>query len=111
MSRPGAAPTVFKDVPSENVYYPKWSADGAHLAFTLYDGTNWHLVMVNADGSGFRYIKKAKDTGTTLYSPCWAPDGKSLVFRRLSPSSGLFVLPLEPKGQPQIHGGEPNSAV
>ncbi|MEP6668834.1 MAG: translocation protein TolB [Chthoniobacter sp.] len=70
--------TVFKDVPSENVYYPKWSPDGTHLAFTLYDGHNWHLVMINADGTGFRFIKKAKDAEATLYSPCWAPDGKSL---------------------------------
>jgi TolB protein len=69
---------VFKDVPSDNAYYAKWSPDNAHIAFTLYDGTNWHLVMVNADGSNFRYIKKAKDAGNTLYSPCWAPDGKSL---------------------------------
>jgi TolB protein len=70
--------TVFKDVPSDNAYYAKWAPDGAHIAFTLYDGHNWHLVLVNADGTGFRYIKKAKDTETTLYSPCWAPDGKSI---------------------------------
>ncbi len=70
--------TVFKDVPSENSYYPKWAPDGAHIAFTLYDGKNWHLAMVSSDGSGFKYIKKSKDTEATLYSPCWAPDGKSL---------------------------------
>ncbi|MEI9897326.1 MAG: hypothetical protein WDN28_26565 [Chthoniobacter sp.] len=70
--------TVFKDVPSENVYYPKWSPDGSQIAFTLYDGHNWHLVLIHADGTGFRYIKKAKDTAATLYSPCWARDGKSL---------------------------------
>lgn len=70
--------TVFKDVPSENSYYPKWAPDGAHIAFTLYDGKNWHLAMVNPDGSGFKFIKKSKDTEGTLYSPCWAPDGKSL---------------------------------
>ncbi|HSI15025.1 MAG TPA: hypothetical protein VK961_23435 [Chthoniobacter sp.] len=70
--------TVFKDVPSDNSYYAKWSPDGSHIAFTLYDGKNWHLAMVNPDGTGFKYIKKAKDTEATLYSPCWAPDSKSL---------------------------------
>lgn len=70
--------TVFKDVPSENSYYAKWAPDGSHIAFTIYDGKNWHLAMVNPDGSGFKYIKKSKDTEGTLYSPCWAPDGKSL---------------------------------
>jgi len=29
--------------PSENVYYPKMVTDGTHIAFTLYDGHNWHL--------------------------------------------------------------------
>jgi len=70
--------TVFKDVPSDNSYYAKWSPDGSRIAFTLYDGKNWHLAMVNPDGTGFKYIKKAKDTEATLYSPCWAPDSKSL---------------------------------
>lgn len=70
--------TVFKDVPSENSYYARWSPDGTHIAFTLYDGKNWHLAMVNPDGTGFKYIKKAKETEATLYSPCWAADSKSL---------------------------------
>lgn len=69
---------IFKDVPSENAYYPKWAPDGMHIAFTLYDGHNWHLALVNADGTGFKFIRKSKDTESTLYSPCWAPDGKSL---------------------------------
>src|ERR1700733_3427597 len=47
--------TVFKDVPSENVAYPKWSPDGTQILFTLYDGKNWHLVLTKADGSEFRY--------------------------------------------------------
>jgi len=70
--------TVFKDVPSDNAYYPRWSPDGTHIAFTLYDGHNWHFGLVNADGTGFKYLRKSKDTASTLYSPCWAPDGKSL---------------------------------
>ena len=70
--------TVFKDVPSDNAYYPKWAPDGTHIAFTLYDGHNWHLAQINADDTGFKFIRKSKDTEGTLYSPCWAPDGKSL---------------------------------
>jgi len=68
-------------VPSENVYYPKWSPDGTHIAFTLYDGHNWHLVMINADGTGFRFIKKARTPRATRSFACWAPDGKSLFAR------------------------------
>jgi TolB protein len=69
--------TVFKDVPSENSYYPTWSPDGTQILFTLYDGHNWHIGLINADGSGFRFVKKAKADETTLYSPCWARDGQS----------------------------------
>lgn len=69
--------TVFRDVPGDNVYYPRWSPDGESLLFTLYDGNNWHMVMTKADGTGFRYVKKAKSAEATLYSACWAPDGKS----------------------------------
>ena len=69
--------TVFKDVPSDNAYYPKWSPDGAQLLFTIYDGHLWHLAFIKADGTGFRYVRKDKDTEAALDSPCWAPDGNS----------------------------------
>jgi TolB protein len=70
--------TLFKDVPSENVTCPKWSPDDGKIVFTLYDGHNWHVAMINADGSGFRYVKKSKGDADMMNSPCWAPDGKSL---------------------------------
>jgi len=72
------AVTLFKDVPTENVAYPKWSPDGTQILFTLYDGKNWHLVLANADGTGFRYVKKGTGDSDTMNSPCWAPDGKSV---------------------------------
>ena len=70
--------TVFKDLPSENVAYPKWSPDGTQIAFTLYDGKNWHLALTKADESEFRYIKKSNGVSDEVNSPCWAPDGKSV---------------------------------
>jgi TolB protein len=70
--------TVFKDVPSENVTYPKWSPDGTQIAFLFFDSHNWSLVLINADGTGFRYVKKAGEKDAALSSPCWARDGKSI---------------------------------
>jgi serine/threonine-protein kinase len=40
-----------------------------------------------------------------------SPDGKSLVFRRPNPSFGLYVLPLEPKGDAHALIADPNFSV
>lgn len=70
--------TVFKDVPSENSYYPAWSQDGKWIAFTLRREQVWDLGMTKEDGSGFTLIKKGAENEVTLYSPCWARDKQSI---------------------------------
>src|SRR6266568_5187297 len=40
--------TVFKDVPSDNSYYPTWSADGKRILFTLRQNEIWDLGLINA---------------------------------------------------------------
>ena len=69
---------TFADVPSDNAYYAGWSPDGDRLAFTLYADRVWNLALINSDGSGFKVIKKGEPDKVTLFSPCWAADGKSL---------------------------------
>jgi TolB protein len=70
--------TVFKDVPSDNSYYPTWSADGKRILFTLRQNKVWDLGLVNADGTGFRVLKKGDPKAVTRYSPIWARDGQSV---------------------------------
>ena len=41
---------VFKDVPSNNSYYPSWTPDGKQILFTTRPHEGWDLVVVNADG-------------------------------------------------------------
>jgi len=70
--------TVFKDVPSDNSYYPSWSTDGKRILFTLRQNELWDLGLINADGTGFRVLKKGDPKAVTRYSPIWARDGQSI---------------------------------
>src|SRR6266550_4709609 len=50
--------TVLPNIPSDNCFGPVWSPDGKQLAFSIMTDNAWHLGVVNADGSGFRVLKK-----------------------------------------------------
>ncbi|MEY2527431.1 MAG: TolB protein [Verrucomicrobiota bacterium] len=69
---------VFKDIPSDNAYYPSWSPDGTHILFTLRNKEVWDLGLIKPDGAEFRILKKGAQDHVTLYSPCWGRDGKSI---------------------------------
>jgi TolB protein len=68
---------VFKDVPSDNSYGPVWSPDGKQIAFYIYKDAEWHIGLVDADGTHFRYLWKSDKKNHTLWSIAWAPDGQS----------------------------------
>jgi TolB protein len=70
--------TVFKDVQSDNSYYPTWSPDGKRILFTLRQNEVWDLGLINADGTDFRILKKGDPNEVTRYSPIWARDGQSV---------------------------------
>jgi TolB protein len=48
---------VFNDVPSENSYYPSWTADGKQLLFTTRPHEVWDLAAINSDGTNFHVLK------------------------------------------------------
>jgi TolB protein len=70
--------TVFKDVPSDNSYYPTWSPDGKRILFTLRQNEVWDLGLIDPDGTDFRVLKKGDPNEVTRYSPIWARDGQSV---------------------------------
>ena len=70
--------TVLKDIPSDNCFGPVWSPDGSKLAFSIMAEKEWHLGLVNADGSGFRFVKNAGLRSEAFGAPEWARDGKSI---------------------------------
>ncbi|HJT81109.1 MAG TPA: hypothetical protein VJ719_07925 [Chthoniobacterales bacterium] len=76
--------TVFKkEIPSDNCQRAVWSPDGAHILFSIWSDADWHLGLVNADGSGFRYVKKSQNKNS-LWSYCWAPDGRGIYAQDLT---------------------------
>jgi len=70
--------TVLKDIPSDNCFGPVWSPDGRQLAFSIMAEKEWHLGLVNVDGSGFRFVKNAGLKPDAFGAPEWARDGKSI---------------------------------
>jgi len=70
--------TVLKDIPSDNCFGPVWSPDGNKIAFSITAEKEWHLGIVDADGSGFRFVKNAQLKSDAFGAPTWARDGKSI---------------------------------
>ena len=69
---------VFKDVSSENSYYPSWRSDGKQILFTTRPHEVWDLAVVNSDGTNFHVLKPGVQGEVTRYSPIWARDGQSV---------------------------------
>ncbi|KTD04461.1 TolB family protein [Fluoribacter gormanii] len=72
--------TLLKNVPSSNSFNPVWSPDSQKLLFNTFIGSDWHLALINADGSGYRIIKNTQNE----YSPAWAANGASFFSHDLN---------------------------
>jgi TolB protein len=99
--------TVFKDVPSDNSYYPSWSPDGKRILFTLRQNEVWNLATIALDGTDFQMVKKADQNAVTLYSPIWARDGRSAFCQDMT---NIYQIGLDGKtiGQWKINEIIPN---
>lgn len=75
---PSANTRTLTDIQSDNAYCATWSPAGNWLAFTMLTDGLWNLALINADGTGFKIIKKGDADKVTFFSPCSAADGKSL---------------------------------
>ena len=70
--------TVLPNIPSDNCFGPVWSPDGKQLAFPIMANKAWQLGLVNADCSGFRFVKNAELRPEAFGAPEWARDGDFL---------------------------------
>lgn len=88
----GKVTTFKKEIPSDNSHHAVFSPDGSQILFNLYTEANWHLGLINVDGSGFRYVKRAPAKNSLFWSACWAPDGQSVYVQDLDK---LYQLSLD----------------
>lgn len=75
---------IFNAIPGKNAYGPNWLPDGSAMTFSIFEESIWHLGYVKADGTGYRILRRAPDTNTSIYGLAWLPDG-----------SGFFAHDLE----------------
>lgn len=86
--------TLLKEIPSENCLGPVWSRDGSKLLFTLYVKNEMHLGLVNADGTGFRFLEAPGAKRHDYWAPAWGPDDQSIFGEDME---WLYQLSLEGK--------------
>jgi Tol biopolymer transport system component len=67
--------------PPMEAMYPRWSADGTHIAFPgKLPGQPWKIFVVSADGGDPQQLSLGNRNVT---DPDWSPDGNQLVFGRM----------------------------
>ncbi|MDQ6981656.1 MAG: hypothetical protein Q9M08_01435 [Mariprofundus sp.] len=56
---------------------PSLSPNGMRLVFSMQAGRNWHLFMMNVDGSGLVQLTEGRNIDV---QPTWSPDSKWIAF-------------------------------
>ena len=97
MSLGGGEPRLVAGGPNDEAM-PRWSPDGARIAFISDDGTGMNGYWVPPTGGTRRriaqthlqYLDRFTSIGA-LGSQPWSPDGRRLVFSRLEPSNSVAL--------------------
>jgi TolB protein len=79
MDADGKGQTRLTRNPNRDDFTPAWSPDGRKIAFSSAPGDNFHIYVVNTDGSKQRTLmRQAADD----ILPAWSPDGREIAFAR-----------------------------
>lgn len=96
----GVRQTPANGSPDKQNYLPAWSPDGSKVAFTLSQGGNQEIYVMNKDGSGLRRLTNNPDIDT---SPTWSPTGTQIAW--VSGRSGnpqVYVMNADGTGQRKL---------
>jgi serine/threonine-protein kinase len=96
-------------------FYPVWTTDGRRILFSSSRNVASYLYWQSADGTGTAE-RLTTSTTTAHYPFSTAPDGKTVVFQEVTPSTGIDLSILElPSGKtaPLLHSafGETNGEI
>ena len=75
-AKDGQSLELWSDVHATIVGAPSVTRDGLRIAFTVADGENTALYVMDSEGKGVREVTR---TLQLRGDPAWAPDGKSIV--------------------------------
>jgi dipeptidyl aminopeptidase/acylaminoacyl peptidase len=74
---------------------PKWSPDGAHIAFVSNREGHSLIAVYDFDGKSIRYMAPSVDKD---FTPRWSRDGKSIFFLRTAgDQTKLPIIPIRPR--------------
>ena len=90
---------------------PIWTTDNRHLVVSSVSapGVGADLVLEATDGTG--KTEQLTRHGPGDYPRAISPDGKGLVFEGYAPNAGLWLMPLDPIGQPHALIANPKFGV
>jgi TolB protein len=86
--------------PEKQNSLPAWSPDGSKLAFTLSQGGNQEIYVINKDGTGLRRMTNHPEIDT---SPTWSPTGNQLAWTSgRTGNPNIFIMNADGTGQRQL---------
>jgi len=90
---------------------PVWTTDNKHVVFSSVSvpGIGADIVLEATDGTG--KTEQLTRYGAGDYPRAVSPDGKSLVFEGYAPNAGLWLMPLDPIGEPHALIADPKFGV
>jgi Tol biopolymer transport system component len=72
--------------------FPAWSPDGSKIVFQSNRTGEWHLYLMNPDGTGVRDLTP---TLRDCRNPSFSPDGSRIAFtRRRGKTMDIWVMPV-----------------